>query len=226
LDKLAPPRDVSAESTAMAESDRLRRCMKDILTVTTLPTIWIGRDLDYIGKTLLEVVGALMNVDFMVLRIASREGKQETRITWFGNLAGVEDASGFRDGLESLLGDVAATSSTDTRVHWAASTFSYLIEKLDANGANGTLVAGSRSLSFPDEHDQALLRVAATQASSAIGGAIALCDKTKEAVMIERNRIVDAVPVMAWSSTPDGSADYFNMHFLAFLGITKDQALG
>lgn len=224
-DKLAPPRDVSAETLSMTESDRLRRCMKDILTITALATTWIGRDLDYIGRTLLEVVGNLVNVDFLVLRIAPREGEQETHITWFGSLAGLEDASGFRQGLENLLGDTAAASSADTGVYWGASTFS-VIETVDANGTPSALVAGSRDLSFPDEHDKAVLRVAASQASVAIGEAISRGEKAQAAVVSEHNRIVDAIPVMAWSTMPDGSADYFNMHFLAFLGLTTDQAIG
>ncbi|NKK73279.1 hypothetical protein GFM13_23520 [Rhizobium leguminosarum bv. viciae] len=153
-EKLAPPHHASAKITAMTDSDRLRRCMKDILTITALPTTWIGRNLDYIGKTLLEVVDSLMNVDFLVLRIASREGEHETRISWFGSLAGLENASGFRHGLANILGDVAPASSAETGMHWGTSAFSCIIEKLDANGANGTLVAGSRAPTFPGDRVQ------------------------------------------------------------------------
>jgi PAS domain S-box-containing protein len=40
------------------------------------------------------------------------------------------------------------------------------------------------------------------------------------------NRIIDAIPVMAWSTLPDGTADFFNEHFLSFLGITAEAAHG
>jgi PAS domain S-box-containing protein len=40
------------------------------------------------------------------------------------------------------------------------------------------------------------------------------------------NKIIDAIPVMAWSTLPDGTADFFNEHFLSFLGITAEAAHG
>ncbi|WP_260686721.1 PAS domain-containing sensor histidine kinase [Rhizobium leguminosarum] len=40
------------------------------------------------------------------------------------------------------------------------------------------------------------------------------------------NKIIDAIPVMAWSTLPDGTADFFNEHFLSFLGMTAEAAYG
>ncbi len=38
--------------------------------------------------------------------------------------------------------------------------------------------------------------------------------------------IIDVVPAMVWSAGPDGSADYFNRHYLDFIGLTSEQASG
>jgi PAS domain S-box-containing protein len=43
---------------------------------------------------------------------------------------------------------------------------------------------------------------------------------------VEQNKIINAIPVMAWSTLPDGTADFFNEHFLSFLGITSEVAHG
>jgi PAS domain S-box-containing protein len=38
--------------------------------------------------------------------------------------------------------------------------------------------------------------------------------------------ITDTIPALAWSALSDGSADFFNQHFLDFIGLTADQASG
>jgi PAS domain S-box-containing protein len=44
----------------------------------------------------------------------------------------------------------------------------------------------------------------------------------------ERNLklIVDTIPALAWSARPDGSAEYFNQHYLDFIGLSAEQASG
>ena len=44
----------------------------------------------------------------------------------------------------------------------------------------------------------------------------------------ERNLklIIDTIPALAWSARPDGSADFFNQHYLDFVGLSTEQASG
>jgi PAS domain S-box-containing protein len=44
----------------------------------------------------------------------------------------------------------------------------------------------------------------------------------------ERNLqlIIDTIPALAWSARPDGSAEFFNRHFLDFIGLSPQQATG
>ena len=44
----------------------------------------------------------------------------------------------------------------------------------------------------------------------------------------ERNLqvIIDTIPALAWSARPDGSTEYFNRHYLEFLGLSADQLRG
>ena len=44
----------------------------------------------------------------------------------------------------------------------------------------------------------------------------------------ERNLklIIDTIPALAWSACPDGSADFFNQHYLDFIGLSAEQASG
>ena len=38
--------------------------------------------------------------------------------------------------------------------------------------------------------------------------------------------IIDTIPSLAWSARPDGSADFFNQHYLDFTGLTAEEAGG
>ena len=44
----------------------------------------------------------------------------------------------------------------------------------------------------------------------------------------ERNLklIIDTIPALAWSARPDGSAEFFNQHYLDFVGLSAEQASG
>jgi PAS domain S-box-containing protein len=42
----------------------------------------------------------------------------------------------------------------------------------------------------------------------------------------ELREVIETIPSMAWSAAPDGSADFFNERWLAYAGLTADQAKG
>jgi PAS domain S-box-containing protein len=44
----------------------------------------------------------------------------------------------------------------------------------------------------------------------------------------ERNLklIIDTIPALAWSARPDGSAEFFNQHYLDYVGLSAEQAQG
>ena len=44
----------------------------------------------------------------------------------------------------------------------------------------------------------------------------------------ERNLklIIDTIPALAWSARADGSADFFNQHYLDYVGMSAEQAEG
>src|SRR6201987_3531608 len=42
----------------------------------------------------------------------------------------------------------------------------------------------------------------------------------------ELREVIETIPDMAWSAAPDGSADFFNERWLAYAGLTANQAQG
>ena len=54
-------------------------------------------------------------------------------------------------------------------------------------------------------------------------------ERAKEALLArerELNVIVNTVPALAWSAHPDGSAEFFNQHYLAYVGLPLEQLQG
>jgi PAS domain S-box-containing protein len=40
------------------------------------------------------------------------------------------------------------------------------------------------------------------------------------------NQIVNAIPALAWTARPDGAAEFFNQHYLDYVGLSAEQAKG
>jgi PAS domain S-box-containing protein len=48
--------------------------------------------------------------------------------------------------------------------------------------------------------------------------------QSTEAVLDALRKTIDSIPALAWSARPDGSADFFNQHYLDFVGLSAEQA--
>lgn len=208
-----------------SENERLRRCMNDILSVTALPAAWTGGTVDGICSALLDALRSILDVDFLVVNVAG-SGDQAEVLKERSRTNFVDAGAVIISDLVRTLGANIAVWPRETNVEHGESDLRVLIEKLGVNGKVGVLVAGSTVSSFPTEEDRILLHVAACQAALAITEAIRFRDDTRAVAERELNRIADAIPVMAWSTLPDGRADFFNEHFLTFLGISSEQAAG
>jgi PAS domain S-box-containing protein len=47
--------------------------------------------------------------------------------------------------------------------------------------------------------------------------------QSSEAVLDALRKTIDTIPALAWSARPDGSADFFNQHYLDFVGLSAEQ---
>lgn len=53
--------------------------------------------------------------------------------------------------------------------------------------------------------------------------------RTEEALKaseLDLSNIINTIPAFAWSAHPDGSADFFNQHYLDYMGLSAEQARG
>lgn len=199
--------------------------MNDILSITSLPAVWTGGSVDEICATLLDGLRAILDVDFLVLKVC-RHQEPDDVLMQRTDKRSIVDASVTFSELMDVLGTSVADWPREADVERDGSASRLLIEKLGINGRAGVLVAGSTAASFPSEEHRIVLHVAARQAAVAITEALRFRDDTRALAARELSKVVDAIPVMAWSTLPDGRADFFNEHFLSYLGITSEEAAG
>ena len=72
------------------------------------------------------------------------------------------------------------------------------------------------------------------RAATSSAGAVLLTDiderkRAEEALAASEGNLkltIDTIPALAWSARPDGSAEFFNQHYLDFIGLSADQASG
>ena len=99
------------------------------------------------------------------------------------------------------------------------------------NEVLGTFALYSHEARVPDEEDLALIKGAGHIAHIAIER-----QRSQEALRnaLEQVRksetklrqVIDAIPTLAWSAGPDGSADFLNQRWLDYTGLTAEQAQG
>jgi PAS domain S-box-containing protein len=178
--------EVKMEKTA-DEVKRLQSCINDLISVLALPAIWSGNESSQIVGTLLDVLLAMLRLDFAyarlsdpsdgptieVVRLRQREHPspqpQEVGRALDHWLSGDQTAARYVVPNPAGEGEVSI-----------ASFFLGLQDKV------GVLVAGSRRADFPTDIERLLLRVAANQTGIGLQEARRSGDQKRVAEALER----------------------------------------
>ena len=147
------------------EIRRLQRCVNDLISVLALPALWGGRESSQIVGTLLDVLLAMLRLDFAYARLSdSSDGQAIETVRWahpqYPTIAPqqVGQALGrWLTGDQTASRFVVPNPAGEGEVSIAS--FS-----LGLQDEVGVLVAGSRRSDFPTDIERLLLRVAANQA--------------------------------------------------------------
>jgi PAS domain S-box-containing protein len=209
------------------EIKRLQRCINDLVSVTALPAVWGDGEPTAIVRTLLESLLGMLSLDLIYVRL--EVGDDETPIEMFRAAQSLSPTAGPREIRELFnrrLGDDPLKWPPLARISIEENDMKVAPLRLGLQAEIGVLVAVSRRSDFPRQTERLVLSVAANQA------AIGLQQERKraeEALMASERNLkltIDTIPALAWSTGPDGSADFFNQHYLDYLGLTAEQAGG
>ena len=144
---------------------RLQACLNDLVSLLALPALWRGRDPPQIAKTLVEVLLGSLRLDLVYVRLGSTDrGPFEIMHVSRGAPVREDDATA---AMQRFLGqdpDGWRPQALDV----GGQVVSIVPLRLGLESAVDVLVAGARRPTFPEQTENLLLSVAATQATIAL----------------------------------------------------------
>jgi GAF domain-containing protein len=160
------------------ESSQLRRCVRDLVALSALPALWVGRDSSHIVESLADAllsifrpelvyVGLRGSPDEIVIEAARAPGQPgaDKRAQQIGAaLAGWLKPDGAGLAAACLLALAIPNPAGDGTVRLAVMPIGY-------EGEWGTIAVGASPPDFPSELDRLALNVAANQAAMALQNA-------------------------------------------------------
>jgi PAS domain S-box-containing protein len=141
---------------------RLRRALRDLVALSTVPAAWVGREPPAIAAGLADVLTNSLYLDFVFVRLCDPRGGTPVEITrgsvW----------PGFPGWLQQYLAADLRRSRTEiVRDIGDAQRCRGIVIPVGLNGEGGLVAASSDHAEFPSELDQLLLSVAANHAATA-----------------------------------------------------------
>ncbi len=227
---------------------RLRRCLNDLISILALPAAWTGNDASQIVGTLLGALVGMLNLDFAYVRLNAPEDGPSVEFARFGE--SLEHLVRPRDLGETLTRTWGATPvqwPLSARIVLGGDQLSVGAARLGLHGELGVVVAGSQRSGFPGQTERLLLDVAANQAAIGLQQARLLEEQRRVSRELDRRvaqrtaelasaidelrrseresrLIIDTIPALAWSARPGGAAEFFNRHYLDFVGLSAEDA--
>jgi PAS domain S-box-containing protein len=178
--------EVKLEKTA-DEVKRLQSCINDLISVLALPAIWSGNESSQIVGTLLDVLLAMLRLDFAYARLSDASGAppiEVVRLTQPQHPSAQPQEVG--RALERWLSGDQTTSRFVVPNPAGEGEISIASFSLGLQDEVGVLVAGSQRVDFPTDIERLLLRVAANQTGIGLQEARRSGDQKRVAKALEQ----------------------------------------
>jgi PAS domain S-box-containing protein len=191
----------------------LQRCINDLIGVLAFPAIWSGRTPAQMVSSFLDGLMRVLPLDVAYIRLYASAGGPLDRV---------------RVAHESQADPAWFTGLDDDPSLWPKNCGPIAIEslRLGLPPGRGVVAVGSRRPGFPLLTEKLLLNVAVNQLLIGLQEAQLRVDQRLAAVQGELSQIINTIPALAWSAWPDGSAEFFSEHYLAYVGIPAERMLG
>jgi PAS domain S-box-containing protein len=151
--------DVS--SNVVEENRRIRRAMRDLVALSTLPAIWVGLDRAGIARSLADALLNTLSLDLLYIRLGGRLPNSGIEVVRSKNRDDGAHDEAIQQALAGVLGASRAEPPSVIPDPFGAGTLRIAVTRFGVADDNGVLVACSRNPEFPTESDRLLLGVAA-----------------------------------------------------------------
>jgi formate hydrogenlyase transcriptional activator len=235
-----------------AEVVRLRATVRDLLALSAIPEVWVGREPAALATELADLLIESLQFDFAFVRLCDPEMRQtveairgdawDTFPEWLQQRIAVSGPISRKEVVNQIGGPEKSCRG--------------IVIPIGVNGERGLVAAASYRSDFPDQIDQQLFSVAANSAATAFRNAhlinelrnaqrvlrdreqelrtahdeleIKVAERTSELRQRERELrdVVDTIPAIVWNALPDGSNAYANRRFVEYCGMLPEQIAG
>ena len=198
-----------ASTPELRDSIVLRRAMRDLLVLCTIPAAWIGRDPDAIAKGVVDVLITALRIEcaYLVLR---------------GDAVDIKIMQGTAppDVIEALLLKCAGELPRGPLVHDLCPPHRAAIVPISVASSSGFIAAISSRMDFPTETESMLMSVAANQAAISLEAA-----HLRTSAELERRRLQElmaqAPAAMGLMNGPEHRWTYVNDYYIRVTGRTS-----
>ncbi len=205
--------ELDRNSTVEPESREavvLRRAMRDLLALCTIPAAWVGREPDAIAKGVVDVLVTVLRVEcgYLMLR---------------GNPANIEVMQGVapREVLENLRLKCGGELPRAPLVHDLCHAHRAAIVPIRVASRSGFVAAISSRADFPTETESMLMSVAANQAAISLEAAHLRTQAALEGRRLQE-LMAQAPAAMALMYGPEHRYTYVNDYYLRVTGRTSE----
>lgn len=198
---------------ALSGPDELRRCIRDLVALSTLPAIWKDYDSNQIADSVAAALVAMVNADFIYLFIPDRRGEPKVELLRAGVTTSPESLESIRAVLRKELPTRAGRRQLTIPNPSGKGSLRLACVPIGFGG-DAIIAAGSSRPDFPTEIELLLLKTAANEATVASQRWRANTDKHRFVSLIERSS--DFIGI----ATLDGSPQYINPAGLNHVGLS------
>lgn len=229
---------MGATMLSASDTKSLERCINDLIGILALPALWVGADSRKILEVLLDTLVSMLDLDFVYARVRSSDHTFIRSVRVASDFDPNVDLLGRLDG---LFGAAPQSWGSKTSERIGETLFALVPLPLGPLSGPGILIAGCARSGFPRDTDLLLLTVAANQAALSLQDARLMLERERLAEELERRvaertdeltgvvqelelrvRMLQEMPVVAWSVRPDGTPDLVNNGWTQYTGQTNE----
>jgi PAS domain S-box-containing protein len=203
----------------------LRRCIRDLLALSTLPAILKTFDPYRIADSVAAALTSMLDSDLVYILVPGKRDDPAIEIARSGKRIAADSLTAIR----AALRDVSPTPSSEQVLAVPDPIGEGVLRIVSAPiglGDNAIIVVGSRRSDFPTAAQRLLLGIAANEATIALQRWHAEADARVRQTEQELRLVIDTIPAIVWRKLPDGSADFINQRFREYWGLSADEGLG
>ncbi len=207
---------------ALEENRRLRRTMRDLVALSTLPAVWTGLRPDGIARSLADVLLNTLSLDLIYVRLAGLPGEEEVEVVRGSRHPAPVEA--VRASLALHLKAERTEPPATIPDPFGPGALHVAVTRFGLTDDNGVLVACSRREGFPSEQDRLLLGVGANQTAIVVQRRRVewSLDEQRERLRTTLASIGDAVI----TTDARGRVTYLNAVAESLTGWTHEEAAG